>query len=179
MLLSLLRRNTFLHFKDNSNRCATTEHIAIMKKSWGLTEKILTGGKTLESRWYLSKRAPWGVIRAGEKVYFKDSGEPVSIRATVSRVEHYEHLTPKAAGLLLEKIRKDDGIPLSKLGKYRKLFGNKKYCVLVYLVDPVRTRPFGINKKGFGAMSAWISVDSVDRIRRTYSVGSRAHSSSK
>jgi len=28
------------------------QHIAIMKKSWRLTEKILAGEKTLETRWY-------------------------------------------------------------------------------------------------------------------------------
>ncbi|MDO8559127.1 MAG: hypothetical protein Q7R84_02240 [bacterium] len=38
------------------------EHLAIMKKSWGLTEKILSGQKKIESRWYLSKRSPWDTI---------------------------------------------------------------------------------------------------------------------
>ncbi|TRZ55516.1 hypothetical protein D4Q76_00300 [archaeon] len=55
------------------------EHIAIMKKSWNLTQKILSGKKKIESRWHNSKRAPFGRIIAGETVYFKDSREPVSI----------------------------------------------------------------------------------------------------
>ena len=62
------------------------EHIAIMKKSWKLTEKILTGEKKIESRWYKAKYAPWGRIKAGEVVYFKDSGEPVTIKTEVARV---------------------------------------------------------------------------------------------
>lgn len=28
------------------------EHVAIMRKSWGLTDKILSGQKKIESRWY-------------------------------------------------------------------------------------------------------------------------------
>lgn len=32
------------------------EHVAIMKKSWGLTRKILSGEKTIESRWYRFRR---------------------------------------------------------------------------------------------------------------------------
>ena len=59
------------------------EHLAIMRKSWGLTKKILSGEKKIESRWYKSKYPPWGKIRSGEIVYFKDSGEPVSISICV------------------------------------------------------------------------------------------------
>ncbi len=41
------------------------EYIAIMKKAWGLTDKILDGRKKIESRWYLAKRKPWDSIKAG------------------------------------------------------------------------------------------------------------------
>lgn len=49
-------------------------HIAIMNGPWNLIPKILSGEKTIESRWYRTRRAPWGGIRAGDTVYFKDSG---------------------------------------------------------------------------------------------------------
>ena len=32
------------------------EHVAIMKKSWGLIEKILSEEKTAESHWYKTKQ---------------------------------------------------------------------------------------------------------------------------
>lgn len=50
-------------------------HVAIMKPSWKLIPKILSGEKTIESRWYQTRRAPWNGIAAGDVVYFKDSGE--------------------------------------------------------------------------------------------------------
>ena len=53
------------------------DHVAIMKKSWGLTQKILTKQKKIESRWYKSKYSPWGKIEKNDFVYFKDSGEPI------------------------------------------------------------------------------------------------------
>jgi len=31
------------------------EHVAIMRKAWGLTDKILSGQKKIESRWYSVK----------------------------------------------------------------------------------------------------------------------------
>jgi hypothetical protein len=47
------------------------DHIAIMQKSWGLTEKIVTGQKAIESRWYKGKYAPWGRSFSGDTIYFK------------------------------------------------------------------------------------------------------------
>ena len=67
-------------------------HIAIMKKEWKLTQKILSGEKKIESRWYSNRSAPWGKIKAGETVYFKDSGEPVSIKAEVVKVLEFSDL---------------------------------------------------------------------------------------
>ena len=36
------------------------DHVAIMKKSWGLIPKILDGRKKIESRWGIHKCSPWG-----------------------------------------------------------------------------------------------------------------------
>ncbi|MBI3413268.1 MAG: hypothetical protein HY051_04265, partial [Candidatus Aenigmarchaeota archaeon] len=64
-------------------------HVAIMKKSWGLTEKILDRRKTIESRWYKHRRTPWNKIKKGDTVYFKNSGEPVSIKTRVKKVMQF------------------------------------------------------------------------------------------
>ena len=66
------------------------EHVAIMKKSWRLLPKILSGEKTVESRWYSIKAAPWGRIHPGDPIYFKDSGEPVTVRAIVEKVDAFD-----------------------------------------------------------------------------------------
>lgn len=70
-------------------------HIAIMKKSWELIPKIISGEKTIESRWYKNRIAPWDRISEGDTVYFKDSGEPVSAVATVSKVLQFDNLDGK------------------------------------------------------------------------------------
>ncbi len=68
------------------------EHLAIMRKSWGLTQKIISKEKKIESRWYINKYPPWNKIKQGEKVYFKDSGEPVSLKVEVERVMQFENV---------------------------------------------------------------------------------------
>ncbi len=141
------------------------DHVAIMKKSWKLTEKILFGKKKIESRWYKSKYSPWGKIKKGDIVYFKDSGEPVSIKAKVEKVITFSDLTPKKIKQILNKYAKDDGIDKNQLPKFFKRFKDKKYCLLIFLKDPKKIKPFYINKTGFGMMSAWLVVEDINKIK--------------
>ena len=141
-------------------------HIAIMRKSWKLTEKILSGKKKIESRWYMNRSAPWNKIHAGEKIFFKDSGEPVSIKAEVEKVLQFENLTPEKVGKILREYGAPDGICIEDIPKFYDRFKNKKYCMLIFLKNPKAIEPFEINKKGFGIMSAWICVGDVGEIKK-------------
>ena len=136
-----------------------------MKKSWGLLPKIVSGEKIIESRWYKNKSAPWGKIKKGDTVYFKNSGEPVSVKAEVKNVLEFEELTPRKVKEILNKYGKDDGIVPKELPKFYKLLEDKKYCLLIFLKNPKQIKPFNISKKGFGMMSAWLCVGSVTKIR--------------
>ncbi len=142
------------------------EHLVIMRKSWGLTEKILDGRKKIESRWYSVKYKPWDGIKAGEIVYFKDSGEPVRIKAEVGKVIQFADLTPKRVREILDEYGKDDGIEPEKIPEFFERFKDKKYCVLIFLKNPAEIEPFNINKTGFGAMSAWIMIDDIFKIKK-------------
>jgi ASC-1-like (ASCH) protein len=141
------------------------EHLAIMRKSWGLTQKIISGQKKIESRWYVSRVAPWDKIKAGETVYFKDSGEPVTIKTEVERVLQFSSLTPEKVKQILDDYGGTDGINVGDMGKFFELFKNKKYCILVFLKNPQKIVPFKIDKTGFGLMSAWISIDDIRKIK--------------
>jgi ASC-1-like (ASCH) protein len=140
------------------------DHLAIMKKSWGLTKKILSGEKKIESRWYLTKRSPWDIVKKGESIYFKDSGEPVTIKANVSKVLQFEYLNPKKVRALLEKYGAEDGIDEKEIHSFYNKFKTKKYCILISLINPKKVESFSINKKGFGNMAAWISVKNIKSI---------------
>ncbi|MBW3019475.1 hypothetical protein KY329_04815 [Candidatus Woesearchaeota archaeon] len=136
-----------------------------MRKSWGLTKLILTGQKTIESRWYKTKYPPWDKIKAGESVYFKDSGSPVTIKAEVADVKQFSDLTPEQVKSTLYKYGKKDGI--DDIPKFSNLFKDRKYCILVFLKNPQKVMPFNIDKSGFGMMSAWLCVEDVNKIKRT------------
>lgn len=142
------------------------DHVAIMKKSWGLTEKIISGEKKIESRWYKSKRSPWGKIQKGDTVYFKDSGEPVLIKAEVEKVISFSDLIPEKVKQILDKYGKDIGIEKDETLEFFELFKDKKYCLLIFLKNSQKVKPFNINKAGFGTMSAWLAVEDIGKIKR-------------
>ena len=134
------------------------DHVAIMRKSWRLTAKVLSGEKTIESRWYMTRRAPWGKISAGDTVYFKDSGSPIAVKTTVASVLQIE-TTPRRVKELIAEY----GEGIGRSGLYER-FKEKRYCILIFLKAPTAIKPFDIDKRGFGNMSAWITVDDVTRI---------------
>jgi ASC-1-like (ASCH) protein len=141
------------------------DHVAIMKKSWGLLEKIRSDDKKIESRWSMNKCVPWGMVDVGDVIFFKNSGEPVRLKASVSKVKAYTNLTPKLVKQILKKYGKLDGIDSKEINKFYGFFKNKKYCQLIFLRNPKNVRSFEIDKRGFGAMAAWLSVENIDTIK--------------
>ncbi len=141
-------------------------HIAIMRKSWGLTEKIRSGEKTIESRWYLHKNLPWNNIEKGDLIYFKNSGEPINLQARAGEVLHFDNLTPDKVKEILHQYGQADGLDIGELDRFYELFKDKKYCLLIFLREIKTIEPFEINKKGFGAMTAWITIDNIEKIKK-------------
>ena len=141
------------------------DHIAFMQKSWGLTERIATGQKTIESRWYKVKYTPWGRISPGDSIYFKNSGEPVTIQAKISRVINFCNLTPEKVHTILEDYSKELGLDEPDIQRFFEMFKHKRYCILMYLKDAYHIQPIEINKQGFGAKSSWISVENIATIK--------------
>jgi ASC-1-like (ASCH) protein len=141
------------------------QHVAIMKKSWGLLPKIASGTKTIESRWYLNRSAPWGKVSTGDVVYFKNSGEPVTVQAKVKKVLSFEDLTPQKVKEILDEWGRADGLEHNQVHEYYELFKNKRYCLLIFISGAKQIKPFNINKTGFGSQAAWLCADSIDQIK--------------
>lgn len=54
---------------------------------------ILTGQKLVEARLSVERRAPFGMVRAGDIVYIRPEGQRVIARAIAHRVDEHEGLT--------------------------------------------------------------------------------------
>ncbi|MDB5260624.1 MAG: hypothetical protein JWN37_855 [Candidatus Nomurabacteria bacterium] len=139
------------------------DHVAIMNPSWKMIDKIIDGKKTIESRWYQTKRDPWDKVKPGDVIYLKDSGKPVTAIAKVIKVEQFEIKDMDAAQKIVTKYGKKICIVNSDCKTWGKC---PKYCILVYLARPALIqKPFQINKEGFGTGNAWLTVANIDDIK--------------
>ncbi|MBD3362512.1 hypothetical protein GF362_02225 [Candidatus Dojkabacteria bacterium] len=136
-----------------------------MKKSWGLIDKIIKGAKIAESRWYKTKKAPWNRITVGDNLYFKDSGEEVKVKADVTKVLQFDNLNPSKRKEILDQYGKDDLGTSDLENQIREYTKDKKYCIIVYFENVRILKSFKIDKTGYGAMSAWIVVDNINKIK--------------
>ncbi len=142
------------------------DHLAIMSKKEKYIEKILSGEKTIESRWYVNRIAPWNKIKEGETVWFKNSGEKVTARADVNKVLQFDNLTPSKILEILKLYGKEIGFKEDKYKEWAENSIKKHYCILVFLSNPKLIEPFSINKAGFGVSNAWISMDNINKLRK-------------
>jgi len=128
-------------------------------------ESFFNSEKTIESRWYKNRYAPWGNIAKGDIVYFKNSGEPVTLRATVADVLQFSNLNPTKVKKILTEYGERDGITKAETEKYYEMFKDKKYCLLIFLKNPEQVEPFMVDKTGFGAMAAWIITEDIRTLK--------------
>lgn len=137
------------------------EHIAILSKKLRMLQKILSGEKTIESRWYVHKKVPYNCIKKGENIYFKESGEPVSVKAVVEKALFFDNLNDAKIMGILKVFGTGIGVSTS----YAEKLKGKRFCTLVFINNVESINPFNINKKGYGLMAAWICIDDINRIR--------------
>jgi hypothetical protein len=139
------------------------DHIAILDKKRKLLDKILSGEKTIESRWYKHRCAPWNAISQGDMIYFKDCACPVTAKARVKDVLFFDRLDKEKVVMILKKYGK--AICLETL-EYTGYYVGRNYCILVFLENVSKIEPFNIDKTGFGNANAWLTVKDIDKIKK-------------
>jgi len=136
------------------------DHVAILSKGW--LEKILSGEKTIESRWYEFRVKPYQGISAGDTVYFKISGVPeINTKALVKKALFFGDLDSTKIENILKEYASKIGVDRS----FAQEVNDKKYCTLIFLDNVEKIEPFSIDKAGYGVGCAWISVENIDTIK--------------
>lgn len=140
------------------------DHVAILNKQLPWLERIKVGEKTIESRWYQHKSVPWNKIAVGERIFFKNSGELVTLCSTVSSVSFYSELTPVVIDNLVKQYASPLGLKHKEVNQFIQSIKNKQFAILIGLSDVTEIPAFAINKKGFGSMAAWLSIPNIQQL---------------
>jgi ASC-1-like (ASCH) protein len=125
----------------------TNYHLAILKKPY--LDAILRGEKRIESRFTKTRRAPFGQVSVGDKLFFKVSSGPVCATAVVAAVKYYENLTlPK-----IIEIKQQYNHLIGGSNEYWHSRADCKFGFLVWLKDVRPIEPMRIHKKDW---RAWV-----------------------
>ncbi|MEM7624809.1 MAG: ASCH domain-containing protein [Planctomycetota bacterium] len=76
-------------------------HVAILKREY--LRLILSGQKTVESRLMKARCPPFGMVKPGERLFFKVSGGPFMATALAEDVHDYADQTPEQIDELCER----------------------------------------------------------------------------
>jgi ASC-1-like (ASCH) protein len=119
----------------------TGSHLVILKKPY--LDLILTGQKTVESRFMKAKAPPFDRVKSGDKLFFKLSSGPVCAIATAEKVKSFENLTTEK----LMELKRQYNHLIKAEEKYWQAKADSRVGFLVWLKDVRRIKPVRINKK--------------------------------
>ncbi len=108
------------------------KHLAIFKGEGA--DKILTGKKTIESRFSKSKIAPFGAISKGDLVYIKQSGGKIIGQFRVKKVIFIDGLDD---GEMVEIRKRYEGQIATDEAYWKGKIG-AKYATLIFIGDSSR-----------------------------------------
>lgn len=124
------------------------KHLAIMNRE--IIEAILTGKKTIESRFSQKKIAPFDRVFIGDIVYMKPPGREVIGQFRVKKVISYQGITQED----IDKIFADFG---QNIGPW-EVKGSISYATLIFIGESERflTAPIKVRKKD---QRGWVVLD--------------------
>lgn len=129
-----------------------TRHLAIFKGNGA--ELILSGKKTIESRFSKRKDPPFALLACGDLVYIKPSGKDIIGQFKVKKVIFYDGLTWDDILDIKERFGKEIALDESYWGSKN----NAKYGSLIFIGESSRfiTSPIKIPKKD---LRGWVVLD--------------------
>ena len=104
-----------------------------------------------------------GKISKNDIIYFKDSPGLIQVKAKVSKVMEF-NLSQKLIKNILVKYGKKIGF--ENINIIFNQLKNKKYCILIFLTNVEKIKPFNIDKKGFGNMCSWLTLKDISSIKK-------------
>jgi predicted transcriptional regulator len=130
------------------------KHVAIINPKWKLIDKILNGEKTIESRWYNRLKTPFGQIKKGDILYFKEKGKPISVKTQVVKTLEFKNLDPEDTRSLFDIFGEEIGIDHNNKDIV-EYFDGRKHAILIWFNNVEKINPLTI--KNNNSYNDWIT----------------------
>jgi ASCH domain len=115
-------------------------HLAVFTQPY--LDKILSGEKTIESRFSRSRSVPFEKVHRGDIILLKETAKPIRAIAIVTSVRCYGPLGPGEAGHLMEVYQTE----LRLEDDFKRTKQNSLYATLITLSDVLPINPIQVKK---------------------------------
>ena len=139
-------------------------HLAILSPDW--IELILSGDKTIESRFSKVRCAPFGKVNTGDVVFMKESCGLVKGAFRVGKVQTFENLTEEQVTYI------DGNYHFEIFGQgvhhwsHREKWYASKHATLIHIAEKLEyNTPFAIHKRD---PRAWVVYDHISEFTKTF-----------
>lgn len=131
-------------------RCRPREHLVVLRRVY--FARMASGAKTIEVRASLRRRPPYGMVRAGDVLWFKVPSGPVQAAARVRRVRC---ICPVRAENVAD-LRRRWGARIAAEPGFWAHVARCRYLTVIWLGDFRRLRPVHVRKRD---RRAWVPLD--------------------
>lgn len=145
-----------LRIGEASRRAAAAMHIAIMREPF--LSLLLSGRKTIESRFGVRKSAPWHRINRGDLVMVASGGPLLRGCFTAGDVVYLDLLTSHVDGI---ENRYGDALATWAEADFWERRANARWASLVEVVDLLTFEPVKVRKRD---MRGWVVFDAEPTI---------------
>ena len=137
-------------------------HLAILSPGW--IELILSGDKTIESRFSKRRSAPFGKVSEGDVVFMKESGGLVKGAFRVGKVDTIEKLTYELRIAIDASFREQIfGTPY--FTEHYDKWKASKHATLIHIAETLEyNTPFAIEKRD---PRAWVVYNHISDFTKT------------
>lgn len=136
------------------------DHVVFLNKKFKGLEKILEGSKRAETRWAKGKRSPYGQVNKGDRLFFKDSGNPVKLTAEVVDVMYFSKLEKEE----IERVINEYNNKICMSQEEIETTLQKKSGSIIFFDNVKEIKPFEIDKSNYSSMADWIIIEDVNMI---------------
>ena len=133
------------------------KHLAIMNKL--AIEAILSGRKTVETRFSKNKIIPYGAVSIGDLVYMKPPGEDIVGQFKVKKVFYFEGLSPDDVNKIFSDYGKGISVTDKNVdAKYQNDKQESSFGTLIFISESERfiTSPIKVKKHD---LRGWMVLD--------------------
>lgn len=129
-------------------------HLAVFVEPF--LQFVLDGRKTVESRFSIHRRPPFGCVRSGDLVLIKESGGPVVAMAEVSNVWYYQ-LDPSAWNFIRNRFAEQLCMDDSEFWKSK---ASSYFATLMQFARVDKLDPLNCSKRD---RRGWVVLGGADR----------------